>query len=277
MMFLWMGMSLICSVEGWAQEKERVDSISSSNPQALPVIPLTPISPILPGSSAFADGTAFSGVSTMSTSVQAMGYPILIYLPYSPSKMLNHQGDYTTSGNLYRYRLGRLDMEGSQNSLPGLGRINQASLLWSHQINDRLKLAAAVEATQLNINFFHRHVVELKGQMSYKLSERLSLHLFANYDTGNPYDFYGRQWGGVLRWKITNRFGVDGGVRRRFNPAIGQWETVPIAAPYYMVHDCRLQIDLGPMIYDAIRQSVYGNQPKGNPTIAPPKNFVDIR
>ena len=133
-------------------------------------------------------------------------------------------------------------------------------------------------ATQLNILFFHRHVLELKAEMSYHLSNHLSLHLFGSYDTGNPYNPYGRQWGGSLDWQITDRFGVEGGVRRSYNAVTGRWETLPIVAPYYNFNGkFRLQIDAGPLIQQLIRGAVYGREGRGNPTIAPPKNHIDVR
>ena len=201
-----------------------------------------------------------------------------LYLPFALNSTLLYKGDYSTSGVLHPYRTGLVWLAGEQNSLPGIGRINEASVSWVHQSGDRLSLQAALVATQLNILFFHRHVLELKAEMSYHLSNHLSLHLFGSYDTGNPYNPYGRQWGGSLDWQITDRFGVEGGVRRSYNAVTGHWETLPIVAPYYNFNGkFRLQIDTGPLIQQLIRGAVYGREGRGNPTIAPPKNHIDVR
>ena len=201
-----------------------------------------------------------------------------LYLPFALNPTLLHKGDYSTSGILHPYRTGLVWLAGEQNSLPGIGRINEASVSWVHQSGDRLSLQAALVATQLNMLFFHRHVLELKAEMSYHLSDHLSLHLFGNYDTGNPYNPYGRQWGGSLDWQITDRFGVEGGVRRSYNAVTGHWETLPIGAPYYNFNGkFRLQIDAGPLIQQLIRGAVYGRKGRGNPTIAPPKHHIDVR
>lgn len=201
-----------------------------------------------------------------------------LYLPYWVNPSPLYKGDFTTSGEVYRYRLGQIWLQGEQNTMPGIGRIYEASALWSHAFNDRLRLEAAVIATQLNMAFFHRHVLQLSGQMQYRLNDRLTLKLFGSYDTGNPYNSNGRQWGGTLDWQIAPRFGVEGGVRRSFDAVTGRWETLPVVAPYYNVNGkFRLQFDTGPLIHKLLREAIYGREGRGNPTIAPPKNHIELR
>ena len=200
------------------------------------------------------------------------------YLPYPVNPSPLYKGDFTTSGAVYRYRLGQIWLQGEQNTLPGSGRINEAAALWSHTFNDRLRREAAVISTQLNLAFFHRHALQLNGQMHYRLNDRLSLNLFGSYDTGNPYNLYGRQWGGTLDWQIAPRFGIEGGVRRSFDAVTGRWETLPIVAPYYNINSkLHLQIDIGPLIHKLLRDANYGREGRGNPTIAPPKNHIELR
>ena len=216
--------------------------------------------------------------SLITLDVQRLLYPHLLVLPFSLNPTLLYKGDFHTSGSLFSYRTGQIWLEGEQRSLPGIGRINEVSALWSQQLTDRFSLQAAVVTTQLNMEFFHRHVLQLQAQMSYRLTEQLTLHLFGSYDTGNPYNPYGRQWGGSIDWRISPRFGLEGGVRRSYNAVTGRWETLPIVAPYYKINGkFRLQIDTGPLIQQLIRGAVYGNEGRGNPTIAPPKNHIDIR
>lgn len=233
----------------------------------LPVQPITP-QPSVP-----------SGRDSLVTlDAQHLLHPNLLYLPFTLNPTPLFRGDFATSGALYRYRMGQIWLEGEQNSLPGIGRINEVSAVWSHQLNDRLTLHAAVIATQLNMEFFHRHVLELNGRLNYRLNDHLTLHLFGSYDTGNPYNPYGRQWGGSLDWQMSPRFGIEGGVRRSYDAVTGRWETVPIVAPYYNFNGkFRLQIDTGPLIQQLLRGAIYGHEGRGNPTIAPPKNSLAPR
>lgn len=205
-------------------------------------------------------------------------HPSLPILPFSVSPTLLYKGDFYTSGRLLCYRTGQIWLEGEQNSLPGIGRINEASILWKQQLTDHLSLQTSVVATQLNMEFFHRHVLQLQAQMYYRLTDHLTFHLFGSYDTGNPYNPYGRQWGGSLDWQISPRFGIEGGVRRNYNAATGRWETLPIVAPYYNFGSkFRLQIDTGPLIQQLLKGAIYGHEDRGNPTIAPPKNSLNPR
>ena len=73
------------------------------------------------------------------------------------------------------------------------------------------------------------------------------------------------------------RFGVEGGVRRSFDAVTGRWETLPVVAPYYNVNGkFRLQFDTGPLIHKLLREAIYGREGRGNPTIAPPKNHIEL-
>ena len=38
-----------------------------------------------------------------------------------------------------------------------------------------------------------------------------------------------------------------------------------------------LKIDTGPLIHKLLRDAIYGREGRGNPTIAPPKNHVELR
>lgn len=246
------------------QSKERNTHLPENSSLLLPVEPPLPVT------------TLHDSLITLDK--QLLWSAQHLYLPFALNPTLLYRGDYSTSGALHPYRTGRVWLAGEQSSLPGIGRINEASVSWKHQSGSRLSLQAALVATQLNMLFFHRHVLELKAQMDYHLSNHLSLHLFGSYDTGNPYNPYGRQWGGSLDWQINDRFGLEGGVRRSYNAITGRWETLPIVAPYYNFNDkFRLQIDVGPLIQQLIRGAVYGREGRGNPTIAPPKHHINVR
>ena len=216
--------------------------------------------------------------SLITLDVQRLLHPNLLVLPFSLNSTLLYKGDFHTSGSLLSYRTGQIWLEGEQRSLPGIGRINEVSDLWSQQLTDRFSLQASVVATQLNMAFFHRHVLQLQAQTSYRLNDQLTLRLFGSYDTGNPYNPYGRQWGASLDWRISPRFGLEGGVSRSYDAVTGRWETLPVVAPYYNFGSkFRLQIDTGPLIQQLLRGAIYGHEGHGNPTIAPPRNSLNPR
>lgn len=209
--------------------------------------------------------------------MQHLSHRNLIYLPFGLNPTLLFRGDYDTSGTLYRYRLGQIRLEGSQNSLPGIGRTNEAAAMWSHRFGSRLALQAVLTATQLDMEHLNRHVFGIGGAMRYQLAPKLSLQLFGHYDTGHPYDPYGRQWGGSIDWQATPRFGIEGGIRRSYDPVSHCWETWPIVAPYYNFDHLQLKIDIGPLLQELLKDAIYGDRFRTGPTIAPPRHRLEIR
>ena len=188
-----------------------------------------------------------------------------------PSPLPLFRGDYFVEGHLFRYRNGALTGFGEQSTIPGIGRINEATILWSQVWGNRLLLQTYVQATQLEMEFLHRHVWGVGGTLHYQLDNHWSLRAFGSYDTGNPYNPYGRQWGGSLVWRASTRFGIEGGVRRRYNAWTHRWETEPIVAPYYQLDQLKLQIDLGPVLHQLFQELFFDHSRRGGPTIAPPK------
>ena len=190
--------------------------------------------------------------------------------PYAINPSPLYLGDYATQSYLLRYRQGAWMGMGEQTTLPGIGRINEATLLWSQQWSDRLSMQAYLSATQLEMEFLHRHVWGVGGALQYQLDDHWTLKAFGSYDTGNPYQPYGRQYGGSLVWQASSRWGLEGGVRRRYNAFTHRWETEPIVAPYYQIDKLRLQIDMGPVLHQLIREIFIGSPRRSGPTIAPP-------
>ena len=72
-------------------------------------------------------------------------------------------------------------------------------------------------------------------------------------------------------WKASSHFGIEGGVRRRYNAWTHSWETEPIVAPYYQNDQLKLQLDVGPILHQLLREVVVGRSRREGPTIAPPR------
>ena len=90
------------------------------------------------------------------------------YMPYySPM----FYGDYSTGGmmapNLYGY--------GSQSTLPGIGRINEASLMYQYNINDYWEIQAGLNATKFNFPFSTGQAFGTSGAVIYVSG--LSVHM----------------------------------------------------------------------------------------------------
>ena len=168
------------------------------------------------------------------------------YMPYHTNPSPMFYGDYSTGGmmapNLYGY--------GSQSTLPGIGRINEASLMYQYNINDYWEIQAGLNA------------------VIYRPNERLSFRAFGSYAPASAYGFQMSSFGGTIGYEFNDRWGMEVGAERIYDPMRGRWDTRPIAIPYYKFNKTKIGLDVGGILYEIIRSAKFKNQ-GGNPTIMP--------
>lgn len=192
--------------------------------------------------------------------------------PYyiNPSPMF--KGDYSTSGVLGSVGGGYFVGAGSQTSVPGIGRFNAAALGWQKQLNDRLQLQVMADAVKMNTARFTGQSFGLSGQMVWQAQERLYFRTFGGVGFG---DFLGRPsygFGGTVGFDVTDRFGMEVGAQSYYNSLTGRWEVLPVVAPYYKFNKFKLQIDVGPILFEIIRGVIEKHRGGGHregPTIMP--------
>lgn len=131
-------------------------------------------------------------------------------------------------------------------------------------------------------------------QVGYRLSDNFSLHAFGGVSRagflGAPASMNGGSYGGFVTMMTNNqKWGMDVGVRRVYNNFTGQWETIPIAMPYYNLNGAKIGFDIGGLLYGLFSQaagvpnkrgegSPYNYDPDRGPAIiAPPINMGNIR
>lgn len=186
------------------------------------------------------------------------------YMPYytNPSPMF--YGDYSTNGkiapNLYGY--------GSQSTLPGIGRINEASLMYRYDINDFWEIQGGVNATKYNFPFSTGQAFGAAGALIYRPTDKLSFRAFGSYAPTSAYGFYMNRYGGTISYEFNDCWGVEVGAERIYDPIRRNWDTRPIAIPYYKFNKTKIGLDVGGILYEIIRSVKFKNQ-GGNPTIMP--------
>lgn len=198
--------------------------------------------------------------------------PLLIPYYMNPSPLL--RGDYSTGGIMGAWRHGTLYGAGSQETLPGIGRMNTASVAYMHRLGERWSLHAGVNALKANMPFATGQAVGLSGGLTYQATERLAFNVFGSYYQGRTYGGASHGYGGSVTMGLTDRFSLEAGIQRRYNPLRGTWETVPIAVPSYRFDKFSLGIDVGGILYELLHKVVIdrGGHP-GNPTLAPAAAF----
>ena len=205
-----------------------------------------------------------------------------LFLPYyiNPSPMF--KGDFHTSGILFSHQHGAWIGTGSQTSLPGIGRSNDVSFTYIHSFNPQWTLSVGLDANKMHMSHFTGQSFGASGTLSYLASERITFNIFGGYDSGYVPGRQSYHFGGTIDIEMTERFGMEMGVQRYYNPLRGSWETIPIAVPHFKFNNgSQFGIDVGGWLYDMFRDNSFKREMKkghfSNPTIAPPRPVIEIR
>ena len=59
---------------------------------------------------------------------------------------------------------------------------------------------------------------------------------------------------------MSERFGMEVGVQRYYDAYRGRWETVPVVIPYYNFDKFKLSLDVGGILYEILRNTVFDNR-----------------
>lgn len=199
-------------------------------------------------------------------------------LPYYTNPAPLFRGDFSTNGVLKQFPNGALFGSGSQTSMAGLGRFNEASLGYLHTFNSKLSMQLSVDAVKMNMSHITRQALSTSGSLTYQLSDQVGLKVFGTYDIGNSYGMSTHSYGATMSFDMSKRFGLEAGVERYYDPMRGRWETVPIVIPYYRFDKFTLGLDVGGILYEVLRNVVFDKRgDRGGPTIAPPRPSIPIR
>ncbi len=185
-------------------------------------------------------------------------------LPYQTNPSLLFRGDYSASGILREFPHGMLLGSG--------GQTNNASLGYQHAFNQRLTLQLGVDAMKINMIHSTGQAFSTSGALRYQVSDRVAFKVFGSYAIGNTYGMGTHYYGATMSLDMSERFGVEVGVQRYYDAYRGCWETVPMVIPYYKFDKFKLSLDVGGILYEILRNTVFDNRGgSGGATIAPPR------
>lgn len=192
-------------------------------------------------------------------------------LPYQENPSPMFKGDFSTGGPMAKWRTGMLDAKGNQITMPGLGRLNEAAFGFQQELNDRLALQATVNAIKLNMAYFTTQSFSLSGALVYRAQDHLWFTAFGSVSAGGFPNLSPYSYGGTMGFDITDRFSLELGVQRYYDATTGHWGMRPIVMPGYRFNNgFKLELDVGPIIYEVIRSIVIDHKDRGGgPTIRP--------
>lgn len=210
-----------------------------------------------------------SGLSDSSSIHIPLTLPLMLPYAVNPSPMFS--GDYATSGVLSASDRGVLYGSGSQTTLPGLGRMNNAALGYRYYISPLLVFQLEAAAMKMTLPYSSGMSFGTSGKLTYQLADNLAVNAFGSYYAGRTFGMNSHSFGGSLTVNLTERFSLEAGVQRRYNPFRSGWETVPVLVPTYQFNRMKLGMDVGGLLYELLHRAVIDkkNLKMGNPTIAP--------
>lgn len=173
--------------------------------------------------------------------------------------------DWSSSGVIARLGGGYLTGAGSRTTYPGMGNMANATVAFMMPMGDRMTVTAGVTGSKYH---FDRNVWNdygVFGNASFKLNDRLSLNAFGQYFFNQRFHsvaampFLGSSsYGGTLGWKASDKFSLDVGARRIYDPYTGQWRTLPVVQPTLNLLGAPISLDVGPLIYQVLN-NLFGN------------------
>lgn len=227
--------------------------------------------------------TAYPSYSSVQPPVRMPHFSLRgdIRLPYYTNPSPLFRGDYSTNGVLHQFSHGALFGSGSQTSMAGIGRFNNASLGYRHIFNEQFELQVRANAMKINMSHITGQAFSTSGAFLYHPSDRVTFKVFGSYDIGNNYGMSSHNYGATMSVDMSDRFGMEMGVQRYYDAMSGRWETVPVMIPYYRFEKFTLGLDVGGIIYEILRDVVFDKNrgiggPSG-PTIGPPRVHIPIR
>ena len=97
-----------------------------------------------------------------------------ISLPYQTNPSLLFRGDYRTDGILHQFAHGAVFGSGSQTSMAGIGRFNNASLGYQHIFNEQFELQVRANAMKINMSHITGQAFSTSGAFLYHPSDRVT-------------------------------------------------------------------------------------------------------
>jgi hypothetical protein len=128
----------------------------------------------------------------------------------------------------------------SQAGYPTLGAVRSVSLNFNYQPTDWLTIGAGPYGSKYHSYGFNNDDVGVNGLLKFRITDRISINGYGQYSVFadhnkvyGPTMYPGTYYGGTVELRITDKFGIEGGVIRELNPFTGKWENRPYLTPVF--------------------------------------------
>ena len=217
---------------------------------------------------------------TMRFNVEALQLELLPRMTDNlmPGTELKEQYTMQVTKPFVLWQGGLLSINGATGDMPGLMNY-ETGVVALHQDYGRLHLTASAIANKYWMPMQGTLATQygIDGNVSYEVSEHLSLHAFGYYYNINPIVgpalspyISTTAYGGYADIRFSDHAGSNVGIRRYLNPMSGRWTTEPIVTPYFRINKkMKLELPVGGLLKAAIwgdRDNPLRFQPRPLPT-----------
>jgi len=168
--------------------------------------------------------------------------------------------------------------------VPGLGYGRTASLMM-HRRAGNLTVDGSLSASKdFMSGWGYMNSAQMSLQLHYDFNSTFGITAFggvnqAGFLTSGADNIWGHYYGGFLTVNANDgAYGIDIGMRRYYNPMVGQYTNVPIVSPYLRMWGQKMSFDFGSILLQSVkgldqwlnpnRMDINGN-PRGGGIIMP--------
>lgn len=172
---------------------------------------------------------------------------------YELNRKFNFQ-QFAPKSYLLRWDEGKLTGFNNITMQPGIGSVATAGVMGVHHFSDELTLTGGAMLQKTGIFY---NTATLSAQLSYQLTDYVSLNAFGAYETPSFMSMYHTPqqylFGGYVTFSTENKkWGIDLGEKTEMNPYTGRLEATPIVMPYYNLNGQKLGFDFGGLLKSII-------------------------
>lgn len=151
--------------------------------------------------------------------------------------------------NDYRYYSGMaiserawISSSSSQATYPLVGAARTVNMQFNYQPADWLIISGGPYASKYALYGSQYNDAGVGGSAKFILNDRVRINAYGQYSPHSKHRDIGpymsgmypqTYYGGTLELKITEKFGIEGGIIREINPLNGKWENRPYFAPVF--------------------------------------------
>lgn len=126
---------------------------------------------------------------------------------------------------------------------PSLGAMNLVDIQLNYQPVDWLIMSGGTYGSKYSLYGFNYNDFGFNGALKFIPHDRIRFNVYGQYsinarsnDVPSMMGIYPTtHYGGTIEFKITEKFGVEGGMIRELNPFNGKWENRPIVRPTFYI------------------------------------------